>query len=75
MSTSTSTAPPVVDPHPAVNPQYALPELPVVKGADPERVPIDAFRLAVAKQVAEVWDVDVEKVFAGVDTGEWFGVG
>jgi arginyl-tRNA synthetase len=68
---STSTAPPVVSSCPSVNPKYALPDLPHLAGVDIARSPLDAFRLAVAKLVSEAWgDVEVEKIFAGVDTGE-----
>lgn len=54
-----------------INPAYDLGELPTVAGADPERNALDAARLIVAKQVSEAWGLDVAKVFAGVDTGQF----
>ncbi|KAK4689597.1 arginyl-tRNA synthetase, partial [Tremellales sp. Uapishka_1] len=50
--------------------RYALPVIPTVAGADPARSPFDGFKIAAAKLVAEAWDVDVAKVYEGVDTGK-----
>jgi hypothetical protein len=46
-----------------------LPPVPSVSGADPSRAVLDGFRIAVADFVSKTWDVELEKVFAGVDTG------
>ncbi len=67
---ATFAAPPIASSHSPVV-KYPLPDIPTnVPGADPARSPKDAFRLAVAKFVGEVWDEDPAKIYAGVDTGE-----
>ena len=66
---STSAAPPVAVPHPAVNARYALPTLPLVPAASPDTLILDAFKLAVAKLVGKAWEEDPAKIFTGVDTG------
>ena len=65
-----SAAPPAVTSHPPTNPKYALPELPKLPDVDAERIPLDAFRLAAAKLVADAWGMDAAKIFPGVDVGE-----
>lgn len=50
--------------------KYQLPALPEIPGVDYDRVPLDAFRAAVAQVVATAWDEDVQKIFTGVDTGK-----
>lgn len=50
--------------------KYALGPVPQMPGADYARVPVDQFRAAVAKVVAEAWDEPAEKIFAGVDLGK-----
>lgn len=69
MSTSTATAAPIAQKGEPVNPKFALPELPTVKGAEPSRNVLDAARLIVAKTVSEAWGLDIKKVFDGVDLG------
>lgn len=49
--------------------QFELGDLPNVSSANPESDPIDQFKLAVSKLIAEVWNEPLEKVFNGVDTG------
>lgn len=49
---------------------YELPPVPQIPGVDYTRVPIEQFKAAVAKLVAEAWDETPEKIFAGVDTGK-----
>ncbi|TXT04347.1 hypothetical protein VHUM_04114 [Vanrija humicola] len=49
---------------------YELPAVPQIAGVDYARVPIEQFKAAVAKLVAEAWDESPEKIFAGVDTGK-----
>lgn len=50
--------------------KYALGPVPEIAGADYARVPIDKFRAAVAKVVADAWDETPEKIFPGVDLGK-----
>lgn len=50
--------------------KYALGPVPQIPGADYARVPIDQFRAAVAKVVADAWDETPEKIFPGVDLGK-----
>lgn len=66
---STSSAPPIASTQPPISARYAFPSLPHVPESLPERQVIDAFKLAVAKVVAEAWDEDPAKIYAGVDTG------
>jgi len=48
-----------------------LPPLPDVPGTDPERCVLDAFRIAIAKHVADALPpLTVEQVYAGVDYGK-----
>lgn len=68
---STSSAPSAASTQPPTSSKYPLPALPSVAGASPDRAALDGFRLAVAKLVADAWEEDVAKVFAGVDTGQW----
>lgn len=67
---ASSIAPPTVSSTHPVKPQYELGELPEVASADPSRSPLDAFKLGIAKLVAEAWNEDVGKVFDGLDTSE-----
>lgn len=46
-----------------------LPPLPEVPGTEPQRIALDAFRIAVADQVSKSLDLDIEKVFEGVQVG------
>jgi arginyl-tRNA synthetase len=46
-----------------------LPPLPNVPGTEPERIVLDAFRIAVADQVAKCLNLDIAKVFEGVQFG------
>ncbi|BEJ15181.1 hypothetical protein CspHIS471_0409480 [Cutaneotrichosporon sp. HIS471] len=50
--------------------KYALGPVPAIPGTDYARVPVDQFRAAVAKVVADAWDETPEKIFAGVDLGK-----
>lgn len=48
-----------------------LPPLPTVRGTDPERCILDAFRIAIAKTVADALPpLTVEQVYQGVDYGK-----
>ncbi|ORY29670.1 hypothetical protein BCR39DRAFT_531576 [Naematelia encephala] len=68
---STSAAPPSTTPHPAIKAEFELPEYATnVEGSDPERIPLDKFKLVVVKLVADAWDEDPAKIFQGVDTGK-----
>ncbi|PWN42805.1 arginyl-tRNA synthetase [Ceraceosorus guamensis] len=69
MSASTSGPAPSI----AASPKFPgvpllsqLPELPSLEGADPLRNPIDAFRLAIAHQLAGILNLDLQKVYDGV---------
>lgn len=46
-----------------------LPALPHVAGAEPERIAMDAFKLAIADQVSKILDISPEVVFQAVQTG------
>lgn len=48
-----------------------LPELPTVPDTDPSRCVLDAFRIAIAKRVADALPpLTVEQVYTGVDYGK-----
>lgn len=52
-----------------------LPPLPAVKGAEPARIALDAFRIAAAVQVAEIFDLGkdaeaLEKTLVGIEAGK-----
>lgn len=64
-----STAPPIVASSSTIPERYALPALPELASANVEREPMDAFRLAAAKLIADAWNEPIEKIFDGVDTG------
>lgn len=65
-----STAPPITGAKVEIPSQYALAaDLPQIPGVDLAKEPMEAFKLSVAKLVAQAWDEDVMKVYAGVDTG------
>ena len=67
-----TAAPPITGVKTAEIPErYALPaDLPEVPGVDVTKEPMEAFKLVVAKLIAEAWGEDVLKIYAGVDTGE-----
>lgn len=46
-----------------------LPPLPHVPGTEPERIALDAFRIAIADQVARSLNLDIAKVYEGVQYG------
>lgn len=46
-----------------------LPPLPQVPGTEPERIALDAFRIAIADQVARSLNLDIAKVYEGVQYG------
>lgn len=54
----------------------SLPPLPIPNGAEPSRIALDAFRTAVAVQVAEILNLphsdpaDLERVWMGVESGK-----
>lgn len=50
--------------------QLQYPTLPVIAGTDYVHEPIQAFKAAVAQIVADAWEEDVSKIYAGVDTGK-----
>ena len=54
-----------------INPKYELVDLPEVAAANTDRNVFDSARLIVAKVVSEAWGLDADKIFAGVDTGEY----
>ncbi|KAJ9112553.1 hypothetical protein QFC19_000570 [Naganishia cerealis] len=54
----------------AVPAQFTLPAVPSVKGTEPDLCVLDAYRIAAAKAVAEACEIDVEKVYPGVDIGK-----
>jgi arginyl-tRNA synthetase len=56
----------------AIPERYALPTFPETKSADPDREPMDAFKLAAAKLIADAWQEPLDKIFDGVDTGEYY---
>jgi arginyl-tRNA synthetase len=64
-----STVPPIASGSSEIPARYALPEFPAVASANPDREPMDAFRLAVAKLISDAWQEPLEKIFNGVDTG------
>lgn len=69
-----STVPPIAAPSSSSIPErFTLPQLPEIPGVDVEREPIDAFRLAAAKLIADAWNEPIEKLFTGVDTGKFWG--
>ena len=70
-----STVPPIANASSSIPERYALPELPKVADASVEREPMDAFRLAAAKLIADAWNEPIEKIYAGVDTGESYRMG
>lgn len=45
-----------------------LPPLPHVEGAEPQRIAMDAFKLAIADQVSKILDISPAKVFEAVQT-------
>ena len=48
-----------------------LPQLPHVKGTEPERCVLDSFRTAIAKRVADALPpLTIEQAYAGVDYGK-----
>ncbi|TYJ51335.1 arginine-tRNA ligase [Cryptococcus floricola] len=49
---------------------FALPALPEIKGVDPTRSVVEAFRIAAAKVVADAWEEDIEKIFPAVELGK-----
>ncbi|KAG0142091.1 hypothetical protein CROQUDRAFT_50757 [Cronartium quercuum f. sp. fusiforme G11] len=54
----------------------SLPPLPILDGAEPTRIALDAFRIAVAVQVAEIFNLpnnqpgELEKIWLGVESGK-----
>lgn len=54
----------------------SLPPLPIPAGAEPDRIALDAFRTAVAVQVAEILGLptqapgELEKIWSGVESGK-----
>lgn len=67
-----SAAPPITGAPAAIPERYALPaDLPEVPGVNLAKEPLEPFKLVVAKLIAEAWGEDVQKVYAGVDTGEY----
>lgn len=56
---------------PAVHDLFAnLPQLPSVPGAQPSYIAFDAFRTAVADQIAKILDLKIEDVYKGVESGK-----
>jgi len=50
---------------------HKLPRLPDVPGADPSRAVLDAFKVAIAKRIADALPpLTVEQVYQGVDYGK-----
>jgi len=47
-----------------------FPPLPTLAGVEPELIALDAFKLAVAHQVAQILDVPLEKAYEGVESGK-----
>ncbi|WRT68664.1 arginine-tRNA ligase [Kwoniella shivajii] len=54
----------------AIPEEFQLPALPTVQGTNPERSPVDAFKLAVAQICAEAFDEKIEKVYPAVEMGK-----
>lgn len=51
-----------------------LPDLPYIESTEPARIALDAFRTAIAVQVSKILDLDLDKVYAGIQTTKDYDV-
>nr|ODN94557.1 arginine-tRNA ligase [Cryptococcus depauperatus CBS 7855] len=51
--------------------KYVLPEIPQIKGVDSTRSPVEAFKIAAAKRVADAWGENIEKIYPAVEMGKF----